>query len=46
MDNGKSSAGFFLTGFERQGHEGGAAGQLRLGVFYGGYQPFAFVAFD
>jgi len=33
MDNGKSSAGFFLPGFERQGHEGGAADQLRLSDF-------------
>jgi hypothetical protein len=40
MDNGKP-----ITGFERQGLEGGAAGQLRLGEFYGGYQPFAFVVF-
>jgi len=31
---------------ERQGLEGGAAGQLQLGEFYGGYRPFAFVAFD
>jgi ABC-type molybdate transport system substrate-binding protein len=42
MDNGKP----FLTVFARQGLEGGAARQLQLGEFYGGYRPFAFVAFD